>query len=406
MFTRYKSDEKGRRVAVAKVYTSKEHNIHNSQIDKDCLWAIRKMWSHGYKAYVVGGAVRDMILGKRPKDFDIATSASPKQIQRLFWNSRIIGKRFRIVHLFFASKIIEVTTFRSDEENFEEGNNNIFGTIEQDARRRDFSINALYYNPLDGHLLDFNNGLDDIRKKVIRSLIPLSYSFKEDPVRMIRAVKYSCTTGFRLKWDVKRALKRDSSCLEHVSISRLTDEALKIFNSGCSYQIILALHKYNLLPFILPGFELYIKYSNVLSALQELDEKVMSAKSGGSSFTLADILQIIARPVLVYDESRMSVSELSHELFRQIKVFVAPLTPPNYEIEKAVDLILAQDGLKTASIQKRKNTPQRKKGAAASARSQRYKYKNTRKKKDNARSSSVQPADISQASSSAEAHDL
>ena len=132
----------------------------------------------------------------------------------------------------------------------------------------------------------------------------------------------------------------------------------------------------------------------------------MSAKSGGSSFTLADILQIIARPVLVYDESRMSVSELSHELFRQIKVFVAPLTPPNYEIEKAVDLILAQDGLKTVSIQKRKNAPSRKKNAAASARSQRYKYKNSRKKKDNAKASSGQPADISQAASSAEAHDL
>ena len=133
MFTRYKTDEKGRRSIVAKVYTSKEHNIHTSQIDKDCLWVVKKLWASGHKAYIVGGAVRDMLLGRRPKDFDVATSASPRQVQSVFWNSRAIGKRFRIVHIFFANKIIEVTTFRSDEENFEEGKKNIFGTIEQDS---------------------------------------------------------------------------------------------------------------------------------------------------------------------------------------------------------------------------------------------------------------------------------
>ena len=137
------------------------------------------------------------------------------------------------------------------------------------------------------------------------------------------------------------------------------------------------------------------------SRVRKPDGAILSPREVYDYFRDAD-----RRGRLIGDVRRMSVSELSHELFRQIKVFVAPLTPPNYEIEKAVDLILAQDGLKTASLQKRKNTPQRKKSAAASARSQRYKYKNTRKKKDNARSSSVQPADISQASSSAEAHDL
>ena len=102
-----------REVEVAKVYTAKEHGIHPSQIDKDCLWAVKKLWTAGHKAYIVGGAVRDMLLGRRPKDFDIATSASPRQVQRLFWNSRQIGRRFKIVHLFFGQKIIEVTTFRT-----------------------------------------------------------------------------------------------------------------------------------------------------------------------------------------------------------------------------------------------------------------------------------------------------
>ena len=163
MFTRYKTDSKGRNIPVAKVYTQNEHPICNSQIDKDALWVIRRIQANGEKAYIVGGAIRDLMLGKAPKDFDIATSASPKQIQRLFWNSRIIGRRFKIVHIFFNNKIIEVTTFRSDEENFEEGNNNIFGTMEQDSHRRDYSINSLYYNPQDGHLIDFNNSLEDFK---------------------------------------------------------------------------------------------------------------------------------------------------------------------------------------------------------------------------------------------------
>ena len=159
MFTRYKTDSRGRNIPVAKVYTHDEHPIRNSQIDKDALWVIRRIQANGEKAYIVGGAIRDLMLGRAPKDFDIATSASPRQIQRLFWNSRIIGRRFRIVHIFFNNKIIEVTTFRSDEENFGEGNNNIFGTMEQDSHRRDFSINSLYYNPQDGHLIDFNDSI-------------------------------------------------------------------------------------------------------------------------------------------------------------------------------------------------------------------------------------------------------
>ena len=173
---------------VAKIYTEKEHHISVSDIDKDALWAIRKIQQNGGEAYIVGGAIRDMLLGRKPKDFDVATSLSPRQVQRLFWNARIIGKRFRIVHLFFSGKIIEVTTFRSDEENFEDGRNNVFGTIEQDARRRDFSINSLYYNPSNGQLLDFCDAMQDFRKGVIRSLIQISFILYEDPVSMIRAL--------------------------------------------------------------------------------------------------------------------------------------------------------------------------------------------------------------------------
>ena len=408
MFTRYKTDDKGARSVVAKVYTAKEHNIHNSQIDRDCLWAIRRLWNAGHKAYIVGGAVRDMLLGRRPKDFDIATSASPRQVQNLFWNCRAIGKRFRIVHLYFANgKIIEVTTFRSDEENFEEGNNNIFGTIEQDSRRRDFSINALYYNPLDGHLIDFNDSMDDIRKRVIRSLIPLSYSFKEDPVRMIRAVKYSCTTGFRLKWDVRWAMRRDRSCIQKVSVSRLTDEVIKIFNSGCACQILERLHAAGLLAFVMPSYDVYMKFDKVKDALGKLDEEVRQAKTSGEGYPLSSILYTISKPVLVVEEGGQDAGEIARELFREMKVMIAPMTPPNYELERAVEMVMQDLGIRGVPS-RRRGGGRRKPAQAASGKSRRSQTQTPSKKRR--RSSGPKGTKVAsvpaEASSSAEAHDL
>lgn len=408
MFTRYKTDDNGARSVVAKVYTAKEHNIHNSQIDRDCLWAIRRLWNAGHKAYIVGGAVRDMLLGRRPKDFDIATSASPRQVQNLFWNSRAIGKRFRIVHLYFANgKIIEVTTFRSDEENFEEGNNNIFGTIEQDSRRRDFSINALYYNPLDGHLIDFNDSMDDIRKRVIRSLIPLSYSFKEDPVRMIRAVKYSCTTGFRLKWDVRWAMRRDRSCIQKVSVSRLTDEVIKIFNSGCACQILERLHAAGLLAFVMPSYDVYMKFDKVKDALGKLDEEVRQAKTSGEGYPLSSILYTISKPVLVVEEGGQDAGEIARELFREMKVMIAPMTPPNYELERAVEMVMQDLGIRGVPS-RRRGGGRRKPAQAASGKSRRSQTQTPSKKRR--RSSGPKGTKVAsvpaEAASSAEAHDL
>ena len=349
MFIRYKNDGKGRSVPVARIYTQKEHPITNSQIDKDALWAIRKIQQSGGEAYIVGGAIRDMLLGRKPKDFDIATSLSPRQVQRLFWNARIIGRRFRIVHLFFSGKIIEVTTFRSDEENFEDGRNNLYGTIEQDARRRDFSINSLYYNPSNGQLLDFNDALPDFRKKVIRSLIPLSYTFSEDPVRMIRALKYQATTGFSLKRDVRKAIKKNAEKIESCSTSRLTEEVSKILSSGCSYEILMSLRKYGLLQFILPCWSLYAGIDAVRDSLTALDEKIKAAQKDGTAVSKEEQIYAFIKPLLVFEDvSALSPEELFHEAFRQAKVLISPMTPPNYELEKAIDMVLDDIGVKRA----------------------------------------------------------
>ncbi len=353
MFIRYKTDGRGKSIPVAKIYTPKEHPIRNSMIDKDALWAIRKLQNFGAEAYIVGGSIRDLMLGKRPKDFDIATSASPRQVQRLFWNSRIIGRRFKIVHLFFGEKIIEVTTFRSDEENFEEGNNNIYGTIEQDAKRRDFSINALYYNPQNGNLLDFNNGMDDFKKRKIRSLIPLKYAFSEDPVRMIRALKYQATTGFKLSYSVKAAIRKNASNIEQCSTSRLTEEVYKILSSGYSAVIFKNLKKFNMLAYLLPCYSIYSGISSVDESLKVLDAKICSSDE---KVDRDEMLYYLIKPAIVSDGlDDMNADDLFKDIYRQAKVLLSPITPPNYEIEKAVSRIMGDMGFLRKNKKKRQS---------------------------------------------------
>ncbi len=356
MFVRYKTDEKGRSVPVCRIYTSKEHPIRNSMIDRDALWAIRKIQASGGEAYIVGGAIRDILLGNIPKDYDIGTSLSPRQVQKLFWNSRIIGRRFRIVHLFFGSKIIEVTTFRSDEENFEDGNNNIYGTIEQDARRRDFSINALYYNPKSCELLDFSDSMKDFEKKRIRSLIPLSYSFSEDPVRMIRAVKYRVTTGFSLSFGVRLAMRINAPRLQDCPTSRLTDEVVKILSSAHSSAIMHELYHYGLLQYILPSYAVHSELPSMRSSLSELDAMVAEKKTAGAEMPpKSEMFYYMIRSAVIVDHNhQIPYDELMRDAFRQAKVMLSPITPSNVDLEKAVALVLEFNGIKSRKKKKSK----------------------------------------------------
>lgn len=412
MIIRYKTDKRGKSVPVCRIYTQKEHPVRNSHIDKDALWAIRKLHALGAEAYIVGGAVRDILLGNLPKDFDIATSATPKQVLRLFWNSRIIGRRFRIVHLFFGGKIIEVTTFRSDEENFEEGNNNIYGTIEQDSRRRDFSINSLYYNPENGQILDFNKSFEDFRNKTIRSLIPLNYSFSEDPVRMIRAVKYQVMTGFRLKLDIRLRMRRNAPLVSNVSVSRLTEELGKIISSGYSAGIFTQLQRYGLLVRLLPCYSLYIGYKSIQDSLSLLDEKVLMMKNSNQELDRAEMILHLVKPLIVIDEHYSSIEEERKAIFRQIKVLISPMTPPNFELEKATDLFLAELGIKVgvkksrAQRKKLSDKTVRKAGEDTKVIGDVVKAKRKRRKKKVLNPNLIQPEHVEEAGSSALAHDL
>ncbi|MFA5446983.1 MAG: poly(A) polymerase [Sphaerochaeta sp.] len=347
MLIRYKQDEHGKTIPVANIYTQSEHKIRTNHIDRDALWVIKKLQNSGAEAYLVGGAVRDLLLGIIPKDFDIATSASPRQIQRLFYNARIIGKRFKLVHLVFRDKVLEVSTFRSGEE-VEEGNNNVFGSLEQDAKRRDFSINSFYFDPSNAQLLDFNGAMEDFKKKRISSVIPLEETFIEDPVRMIRAIKYAVITGFNLRFNVRMAIKKHNAELARISTSRLTEEMNKILASGYSRAIIAQLKRYKLLQFMLPAFSIYSDYDQVQQSLKELDERVAKSKQGkGPEVILADQIRALVDPLIVFTAEAQSAEERFKETFRQIKVLISPLTPPNYDIELASERLLNARGFKT-----------------------------------------------------------
>ena len=235
MLFRYGTDGYGRPVKKAVVYTQTEHLISNKNIDPDALQIINRLRDAGFTAYIVGGAVRDLIVGNKPKDFDIVTDATPSKIKRIFRNSRIIGRRFRLVHVVFGSKIFEVSTFRSNAEG---SVGNDFGTIEEDVLRRDFTMNALYYDPIQQHVIDYVGGMRDIKKHVLRPVIPLDRIFVEDPVRMLRAIKYSATTHAKMPHSLRHKIRTSAGLLSQVSPSRLTEELLKIINNCSACEIV------------------------------------------------------------------------------------------------------------------------------------------------------------------------
>ena len=345
MRIRYKKDSDGLR-PVARIYTKEEHRIDSSLIDQDAVRAISRLKQNGFSAYIVGGAVRDILLGRVPKDFDIATSASPRQVHKLFYQARVIGKRFKLVHLVYGQKIIEVSTFRG-ESNTDDNTNNVFGTIETDAKRRDFTINSLYYDPIDETLVDFNNSMEDFKHKRIHSVLPLSSTFNEDPVRMIRALKYSVTTGFKMDFALKLAIRRDARLLAGISNSRLTEEVFKILTSGCSAKIIKILDEYSLLVYIMPCLCVYTKFPQLYESLSKLDAKINDSVSHGG--TEPDIerweaFQYLTENFIVKPQEAMTPDEHFKDVFRQVKVLIAPITPPNFELERAVTSYMKQNG--------------------------------------------------------------
>ncbi len=227
--------------------------FNKKYIDKDALNVVKTIHKAGYEAYFVGGCVRDLLLGLEPKDFDIATSARPEQINKLFSRSRLIGRRFLIVHVVFsARKFIEVATFRSGKVTTDKSGtvvrDNSYGSIEDDVFRRDFNINALYYDVINNTVIDYVGGLDDLSEREIHMIGKPSERFQQDPVRMIRAVRFEVKLKASLSEDILKAIRIQANLLENVSPARLYEECIKLFHNERSLDVFDNLEKYGLMP--------------------------------------------------------------------------------------------------------------------------------------------------------------
>ena len=244
--------------------------ISARDIDPDALSVLNRLHAGGFTAYLVGGGVRDILLGRTPKDFDVATDARPNQIKRLFRNAFIIGRRFRLALIRFGEKQIETATFRRDPEPDDAGaapeggpdqdaagalyqaSDNVFGTPEEDAMRRDFTVNALFYDPFEDRVIDYTDGLRDLRKKVLRSIGDPNVRFREDPVRMLRAVRLSSRLGFTIHSDSLAAMEKHADEILAASRPRLFEEILRLFTFAKSEEAFRRLQETGLMARLLP----------------------------------------------------------------------------------------------------------------------------------------------------------
>src|SRR6185436_4106606 len=255
----------------------------------------------GYAAYVVGGAVRDVLLGIEPKDFDVATNARPEQIKPLFRRALLIGRRFRLVHVMLGPETLEVSTFRGADaktsEKDEHGRvlrDNVFGTLEEDALRRDFTVNALYYDCRSGELIDYHGGLADLKKRTLRMIGDPETRFREDPVRMLRAVRLAAKLGLSIDGNTRAPIKRMASLLEHVPPPRLFEEMLKLLLSGHASACLRQLRSEGLHKGMLPLLDVILDQPLgerfVTLALAQTDERVKSDRPVSPAFLFAALL--------------------------------------------------------------------------------------------------------------------
>jgi poly(A) polymerase len=344
LLIRYRRSEDGKAVARALVYTQEEHRIDRSRVDPDALRIVERLRENGHEAYIVGGAVRDLLLDRKPKDFDIVTDAQPPRIKRIFRSARVIGRRFRLVHVYAGPQIFEVSTFRSIA-NGTVGNE--YGSIDEDALRRDFTMNALYYDPVDQLLVDYVGGFKDIGARRVKPVIPLATIFKEDPVRMIRCVKYAATSSCRIPLLTRMAVRRDAALLAAASPSRLTEEFVKILGSGKAERIFHDLWDFGLLARMLPEAASCLASGSAFrrAFLAELALLDAYAVDPGKEKRLAVLLSHFLKPFLEKEGVVADTPDSYREALLLSRDFLAPLNPPRIELEAAVLVIFRKLGV-------------------------------------------------------------
>jgi len=287
-----------------------QHSLQRSQFSRHAVGIVERLQQAGYQAYLVGGCVRDLLLGIAPKDFDVATSATPEQIRAEFRNARVIGRRFKLVHVHFGREIIEVATFRAnhplDEE--EDSNHssrnesgrilrdNVYGTLEDDAQRRDFTINALYYDPVSERILDYANGVHDVRNRLIRLIGDPVQRYQEDAVRMLRAVRFAAKLNFGIERHSAEPIRELAPLLREIPSARLFEEVLKLFLAGYAsdtFEMLVDLRLFDaLFPASAEALELRPTYTHTLisEALRNTDLRIKQGKPVTPAFLFAALL--------------------------------------------------------------------------------------------------------------------
>ncbi len=295
---------------MSEVYTRSDHHISRGNISKNAIKVLYRLKDSGFDAYLVGGCVRDLLLGREPKDFDVVTDAHPDQVRKAFRNSRLIGRRFRLAHVYFGREIIEVATFRGstessannnssakDEENGRLLRDNTYGTLEEDVWRRDFTINALYYNIKDFSVVDYVGGMQDLQRGELRLIGDPAIRYREDPVRMLRAARFAAKLGFTMHPDTEAPIRQMAGLLEDIPPPRLFDEALKLFLSGCALQTFEVLRHYGLFAMLFPATEKGLSVEKdgfpktfLNKALGNTDKRLAEGKTVTTYFLLSALL--------------------------------------------------------------------------------------------------------------------
>jgi poly(A) polymerase len=354
----------------AEVYNAVNFGLYPSDFGRSVLSVVETLHHHGFQAYIVGGGVRDQILERHPKDFDVATNARPEEIKKCFNRALIIGKRFRLVHVYFNRReYIEVATFRADHQHAKHesdartskggiiSRDNVYGTLEEDAFRRDFTINALYYDPIRGKLLDFCAAVPDLKSKTLRLIGKPHMRFKEDPVRILRALRFANKLGFTIEAKTLRAIPQDAPMLKEISGGRLFDEYAKLMLYGQAHKNFHTLHEFKLLDYLFPLTVECLHESWFMSmiklALENTDERFYADKTIHPGFLIAVFLYApLLKNFKILTQSISRRQAFVQAMDETLKVQVKHTTMPNYFAQMIRDVWALQHPLELRRKQK------------------------------------------------------
>jgi poly(A) polymerase len=322
-------------------YTIEQHGINADLLSRAALDVCQNLQDAGFEAYVVGGAVRDMLLAREPKDFDVATNATPEQVVRVFRRARIIGKRFRIVHVMVGRELIEVTTFRAEKDGAEKTDahgrvltDNTYGTIATDAARRDLSVNAMYYDPATEEVLDFHAGMNDLKQHSLRMIGDPATRYREDPVRMLRVARFAAKLDFTVHPDSFKPILALKGLVGNCPPSRLFDEVQKLLMSGYAVRTLDTLRTLTLSQGLLPVMDMALAHPEaeafIRLAMESTDERVNAGKSTTPSFLFASLLwyEVLAKAqnLIALGEKPFAAREqaMNHVLAVQCEALAIP----------------------------------------------------------------------------------